>query len=133
MTDPQHAQFEKSFAKNIIQSSKTHVNLGQDIIVTTEDKVRLCMTHHAQRMSNKTAWIGPVSLLVTILLVLLTAVFHDTMGIPKDTWHAIFLLAAAATLIWSIVAIIKALRTSTSIDKIVDELKPSSNTGTPQA
>jgi hypothetical protein len=129
----QQATFEKSFAKNLMQSSQTHVNLGQDFIVTTEDKVRLCMTRHAHRLSDRKAWTTPVSLFVTIVLVLLTAGFHDAFGITSDTWHALFLLSAVATLIWSMVAIIKALRTSTSIDKIVDELKLSSNAGEHQA
>ncbi len=126
MTDPEQAKFEKSFGKDIIQSSKVHLNLGQDFIITTEDKVRLCMTNHTQRMTTRTGWIGPVSLFVTIVLVLLTADFHDALGIPKDTWHAVFLLCMAGTLLWSIVTVIKAIRTSTSIEHIVDEMKKTS-------
>ncbi len=126
MTDSIESSIEKSFNKNLVQNSKVHVNLGQDFIVTTEDKVRLCMTNHAQRLATQSAWIGPLSLFLTIILVLLTADFRETFGVPKDTWHAFFILASIFTATWSARTIIHSFRASTSIDQIVEEFKRSS-------
>gem|GEM_PF-2004268 len=125
------ANFEKTFSKDVFQSSNVHVNFGQDFIVTTEDKIRLCMLNHASRLANRSAWIGPVSLFVTIILVLITTDFHDTFGIPKATWHAIFLICAVGTAIWSLVTGLRAWNTATSIENIVCDLKSSSQSTVP--
>jgi len=122
------AKFEESFGREIMQSSALHLNLGQEYIITTEDKVRLCMTNHANGLATRNAWIGPVSLFVTILLVLITADFKDALQIPEATWQAIFILAAVGTGIWSLVSVFSAFRSHTSIDHLVSQIKATSQT-----
>lgn len=128
--DSVEAKFEKSFGKEIMQSSNLHLNLGQDYILTTEDKVRLCMTNHANGLATRSAWVGPVSLFVAILLVLITADFKDALYVPKATWHAIFLLAVAGTGVWSVVSVVSAFHSHTSIDHIVNQIKATSQSRT---
>lgn len=126
MSDPQQAKFQESFGKDLLQQSTVHLNVKQNVIITTEDKVRLCMSDHAERLARRWSWMTPLSLVVTIILVLLTSEFHDFLGVPKATWHALFLLVCLVTLGWLVLAAIGAIRTSTSIDCIVDELKEAS-------
>ena len=95
-------------------------------MITTEDKIRLCMSQHAGRLAVKQAWVAPASLLVTIVLVLLTADFHDAFSVEKASWKAVFLLTALLSLIWSVYSVYHAIKTTTSVDTIVDELKQSS-------
>jgi len=128
------ASFEKTFAKDVFQSSTVHVNFGQEFIVTTEDKLRLCMLNHANRLGDRNSWIGPTSLFVTIVLVLLTADFRDALGVPKSTWHAVFLISAVATAVWSVATGYRAWNTTSSIEEIVSDLKRTSqSTPTPQS
>ena len=119
------ANFNKTFGKDVLQNSNVHVNFEQDFIVTTEDKIRLCMMEHANQLADQTSWISPVSLFVTIILVLLTASFNDALGLTKDTWQAIFVISAVLTAIWAVRWVIRAVNSSTSVDKIVTQLKQS--------
>jgi hypothetical protein len=125
MANQAKEELDQSFVQNIIQSSTMHVNLREHFIVTTEDKVRLCMIKHANSISRRGAWIAPFSLFITILIVLLTAEFQNKFSVLKATWQAFFILSAIGTLGWSIWAIIRAICTSTSVDLIVDTLKQS--------
>ncbi|MBL4886327.1 MAG: hypothetical protein JKY95_17575 [Planctomycetaceae bacterium] len=126
MTDMQKAKFDKTFGKDMIQTSVLHLNVSQEVIITTEDKVRLCMTEHANQLIARQNWIAPLSLFVTILVVLLTADFSDRLIFPKATWHAVFVLGAILAFVWAVQTIYRAINATTSIDNIVIELKKSS-------
>jgi hypothetical protein len=118
------APFVETIGEQVAVSSTTHLNVAQAFIVTTEDKVRLCLHTHTEGLAARAGWIAPVSLLITIILTLVTSDFHDSFGFPKETWRAVFLLACALVGIWSVAAGWKASRVTTSIDRIVAELRP---------
>jgi hypothetical protein len=52
-----------------IQDSAMSINLGEHIITTTEDKVRLAFMTHLKRTSEKNAWVAPASILLSIVVV----------------------------------------------------------------
>jgi hypothetical protein len=112
----------KSIADQIARDTKVHMNLGQDAIVITEDKVRLVLMTHLDKVEKKRSWFMPLGLLVAIVVAFSTATFHDTFGLKQATWEAIFVLAGAGSLVWTIFAIIVAW-SSPSIDDVVSEMK----------
>lgn len=108
-----------------VQDSKYHVNLAQDVIVITEDRFRLCLIGHTGRLAARERWLAPTSLFLTLLVVFATSQFRDFI-VPAATWQAVFLLSAAGTAIWSVVAVVKAVRTETKLDTLVADVKKSS-------
>ena len=123
MNDSPESKFEQAFGEDLVQKSSVHINLKQDVIITTEDKLRLCLGSAISKLTLRRGWWMPVSILLTIALVFATTTFHETFSIPPATWEAIFLLCGAGCGIWTIVAIFKAVRANASVDSIVDELK----------
>jgi hypothetical protein len=115
----------ETLAPDLISQSTLHLNLGQEVMVTTEDKIRLCMSEHAMRLGAQQGWVAPVSMLITVVVVLLTSDFHDAL-LDKAVWKALFVLVAIGCGLWSFRAVRTAMGVATSVDRIVDELKRSS-------
>lgn len=126
MTSDKNIPIEQSeiveFAGQLIQKkSKIHLNLDQEFILTTEDKVLLCLTKHLSRMGKKNAWITPLGILLTILVVFPTTTFQSFF-LSAETWEAFFIISGLLSFIWLIISI-KQSRVSTSINEVVAEIK----------
>lgn len=106
----------------IQQKSKLHLNLEQDFILTTEDKVLICLTKHLSRMENKKAWWTPLGILLTILVVFPTTNFQPFLFMSADGWMALFLFFGILSIAWLIYAYSQS-RVSTSINEVVGEIK----------
>lgn len=110
----------------LVAVDRITLNVSQFVIVTTEDKVRLCLDSYEKRSQNKFMWIAPAGIFLSLILALVTATFNDFM-FSGDTWKAIFVLlsiGAAGWLIWSVLM----LRNCITIEQLIDELKNGANT-----
>lgn len=110
-----------ALAGQIVQNTKLHLNLAQDAIVITEDKVRLCLMRHLQLAEAKRGWIAPAGVLLTIAATFATTTFHDYL-VQAATWQAIFIVAGILDIVWLIRAITQAVR-APEIEDIVGEMK----------
>jgi hypothetical protein len=116
------AQIVMDIAGQKIQdASIVYVNLGQGIILTNEDKIRICLMEHLGRMEGKRAWFVPLGIFLTILVVFPTTTFHDFL-VSGDTWRAVFILCGGISFIWLIIAVIRS-RVSSSLEDVVDAIK----------
>ncbi len=107
--------------QRISRETKVHLNLAQDMIVTNEDKVRLCLTSHLSRVEAKRGWIAPFAIFVSILLTLVTAQFHD-LYLSASAWKAMFIWALILDSVWLGRALLS-VRKSSGVDDIVAEMK----------
>ena len=115
--------FEETLHQQVRQTNTVHWNLEQDTIITTEDKIRLCLHKNINRLDAKRRWWTPSALLVTLVLALTTAEFKDQFTLPAAVWQAFFLVLAVVSLIWTVMAIWKATRVKVSVESIVSEIK----------
>jgi hypothetical protein len=106
---------------------RVDTNVTQEIIVTTADKVRLCLIQSIDKMERRKAWIAPAGILVTLIVVFPTASFHEFIGLSKDYWQAVFSVAIVASLGWLVRCLIQ-IRASVTIEEIVETLRTSSLT-----
>lgn len=100
----------KSFSlADLSRNSTLTTNVEQDCIVTTRDKIELILTKYekAKRLTN---WWQYLSMFLTFLVPLITADFHDFIGIEGEFISALFVLLAVASAILTIVSIAKSLR-----------------------
>ena len=123
MTDSPETWFEDAVRQKFRETSEVHLNLEQVIIVTTEDKLRLCLLNAVDRLDVKRKWWTPLSVFATLILALTTTEFQDRFAISATTWQAVFLILATVTLIWSVVAVWQATRIEVSVKSIASELK----------
>lgn len=108
----------------LIKDLKVHTNLTQEVIVTTEDKIRICLINYLNKLTGKKEWIAPFGILITIIIALLTTNFKK-FYFNADTWTAVFIIAGALCLIW-LFACIKAIFVSVDMDEVINELKKGS-------
>ena len=88
-------------------------NLATQVIVTTEDRLRLRLSEYFDKVKKKNDWIAPASLLFTIVTVFVTADFKEFI-LSAEVWKAIFIVSAVICLVWLVVAI----KNSTNIIKL---------------
>ena len=112
-----------ALTNQLAQNTRVHFNLGQNAIITTEDKVRLVLLTHLSIMDQKKSWIAPAGIFITILTSFVTTNFKDFF-FQASTWEALFLLSGATSFIWLLVAL-KQVYSAPSVDDIVSELKTS--------
>jgi hypothetical protein len=124
-SEPTSAKYQESFGDEFVQNSRFHINLSQEVIVITEDKFRLCLQAHIDRLSAWEKWLAPVSLFVTFLIVFATSTFRAFIFSPA-TWEAVFLICTVASAIWSGIAIKRAMGSDCRLDTLVSEVKKSS-------
>lgn len=104
---------------------RVDTNVGQDIIIVTADKVRLCLQETLQRLQDRRAWIAPAGILATLAVGFPATTFQDGLGIPKDSWKALFAAAAVATIVWLITCLSK-MPKALKIEGIVNRLRADS-------
>ena len=111
-------------AGQVIQkTSHIHFNLEQHFILTTEDKLRLCLMGYLGRVERKKGWIAPLGILVTIVVTCVTAQFQE-FYLSAAEWKAVFIVAGFLAGGWLVKAIFVAF-VSTSLDGVVKEIKKS--------
>ena len=120
-TPPPESNISIGSIPGLINVSKVYRNVSQEVIVTTEDKLRLCLAKHFENIKRKNDWIAPLGVLLSIVVTFVTATFRD-VGLEATTWKAIFLIAGVLSVIWLIYTIIQALHT-VKVEDIVEELK----------
>ena len=100
-----------------------HKNLGQDVIVVTMDKIRLCLIKHRDSLANKHEWLTPFGLFVSLGTTLVAADFKEFV-LSKPVWEAVFIIACLVCGVWFMRAAMKAWRhrDAGDIESILREL-----------
>lgn len=99
-------------------------NTKQEIIAINEDKLRLILKDYEDSFKVNTDWQTPLGLFVTILTTLLTADFHDFLGLAKAVWQAIFVIVLGFSLYLLITRVCNASKKKkASIDEVVKQTK----------
>lgn len=113
-----------ALGERFTQEATLHVNVAQDAIVITEDKVRLCLMKNWSRIESGQRWIAPAGVLISILATIVTTEFKDYY-LSAASWETIFWLVGLVTSCWLLIAIVR-IKRSPSIEDIVSEMKQAS-------
>jgi hypothetical protein len=125
-TPPQESRISVGSTKDLETISELYLtSLPQDVIATTEDKVRLTLADYLKKTEKKKGWLTPMGLMISFTLTLMMSAFKD-WGISADTWKALFILGDIAFFIWLVYSVIESFR-SVKIDDVITELKKHSD------
>ncbi|MGE3703423.1 MAG: hypothetical protein AB7G08_32515 [Hyphomicrobiaceae bacterium] len=119
---PPEAKFDEKVSEQITRTSTMRWNLAQEVIITTEDKLRLCVQKHVSSLTEKGSWVAPVSLFFTFVTVVTTAEFRAFV-LPAATWHAVFVIGTLLSGLWSIYALSRSYGVRADIDSLVRDIK----------
>lgn len=99
-------------------------NLSQAVVVTTEDKLKLCLQRHLSEVEKSRDWVAPFSLLISLILALITTEFKDFV-LPKATWSAVFIISAILSGLWFLF-VVKNAFTRRTVESLISEIKADS-------
>lgn len=102
-------------------------NLSTQIIVTTEDRLKLNLNDFITKVKKKNDWITPAGLLLTIVIVFVTSEFKKFI-VEANVWEAIFIIAGLFCLIWLIMTIKQSL-VKTDVNDLINKLKTEKKKG----
>jgi hypothetical protein len=105
-----------------IKQSVVHVNVGQQMLVVTEDKMRLGLNELVHAARNRQAWQAPAAMFLTEIAVFTTANFHAAIGVSGDQWQALFRALLVVTFLWLVTAVVRG-RPGPSVKSFLDSLK----------
>ena len=110
---------------NIAKESVVYNNLGQEIIQTTSDRIKICLLEHRDAIQARGGWIAPLGVLIAIATAFVTADFRAFLGVPAATWQAVFILGLFGSTVWLIVALINMCVNwrKGNIDAVVEQIK----------
>ena len=113
------------YSRKTVDVTAVHTNLQQEIIQITEDKLRLVLNDHVTSIEQKKGWVSPLGILITILVVFLTADFKKAF-FESSTWEAFFMMSAVLTFIWFVKSAYTAYQAK-SVADIICEIKNQSS------
>ena len=102
-----------------------HKNLTQDLLVTTEDKMKLALYEYRDTLASRGEWLGAGVLTLSFLSSLLLTEFKDIGPLSSETWQAVYLiffLLAMARFI-NIVVRMYQNRHKARIDYLINKIK----------
>lgn len=67
-----------------------HKNLTQDVLLTTEDKMKLTLIEYREVLASRAEWLGAGVLALSFLSSLLFTSFKDIGPLKSSTWQAIY-------------------------------------------
>lgn len=105
-----------------VDVTEVHRNVSQEIIEITEDKLKLLLNEHAASVESRSGWQTPLALFVTIVLVLTTTSFKESLGVSADTWLAVFIISAVLCLFWFLRTLLNRPRENT-VEDLLEKIK----------
>lgn len=107
---------------NGIQVVDVHVNVDQEIIQITEDKLRLILKDHLDSLTQAGGWVAPFSVLISIVTTFCTAKFDTFIGLGPEFWRAAFILVGIVSTAWLLIALNKRSKALTH-DEFINKVK----------
>lgn len=114
-----------TLGNQLVNVSEVNINVSQQVLITTKDKVNLTLSNYLKGMESKRSWIAPLGIFTTILVTLSTTTFKN-VGLNAEIWRDIFIFVAGVALLWLVLSINEA-RKSKKIEDFYEELKKESH------
>ncbi len=104
-----------------------HKNLSQDVVLTTEDKLRLALIQHRETLNSRAEWIGAGTLALSFLSSLLLTNFKDIGPLKAPTWQAIYFIFFVLALVRFVNILVRMYqnRKKATIDYVIKRIKQS--------
>ncbi len=109
----------------LFEGSTVYPNTAQEILVTTEDKLRNYLHEYAKAVGTRTEWVAPLGLFIALASTLLTAQFQNAVGVSAAFWAALFALGMIGAGIWVIVSVVRLIKywSRANVESLVKKIK----------
>jgi hypothetical protein len=97
----------------------SYCNLDQVVVITNEERARAALESVARTARGRRGWRAPAALLLTLVVALATGTFSQRrLFLAGNGWQLIFVLAAAGSLLWLTVELVRSLRSNGAEDPV---------------
>lgn len=105
--------------------SQSFENTRTNHISITEDKLKVILYEHKKYLYDKTSFIAPLSIIISIVLTFSTANFNSTtFGFKAETWQAFFVMSLFLSSIWLIHTFYMLYKTkNTDVTSLIEIIK----------
>jgi hypothetical protein len=102
-----------------------HKNLTQDVLLTTEDRMKLALIEYRDTLASRSDWLGAGVLTLSFLSSLLLTTFKDIGPLSAETWRAVYFIFFIMALARFINILIKTYqnRQKSQIDYVINKIK----------
>ena len=87
-----------------------------DPITIGFDRLQILIQEFAKRIYDKWFWLTPFAIAVTLAATLIVSDFADRFGLKAVEWRDLTIVALGIFLVWTVVAIVRALRHQTVVE-----------------
>ncbi len=105
--------------------ARNYVNVEQEVLHVTVDKLRLCLTERIGQLKKSREWIAPLGIVLTLLATLVGSTFRNNI-LKAGQWEVVFWIAFGAGVLWLAWAGWTGCRNRVTVESIVEELKSGS-------
>jgi hypothetical protein len=107
------------------KNSSVHTNVGNDFVLISSDKIRICLRDYKIAVKAQSDWLTPLGIFLTLLATLVSADFKKFLGINPDVWKAAFLLGTIFCFIWLIYSGCLAIKShkSSDIEHVIERME----------
>ena len=120
-TRDEQARLEAILKKMIIG---THINVAQEVVITTEDKLLLVFQENLPQFGRRRDWLAPLLCLPPLIGSLFSSPFRDPEW--NSVWVTLFAVCSAGFLSWFLQAVWRGRRSlgeKKLINKMLAEIK----------
>ena len=113
--------------EEIFESSNIYTNISQEIVITTEDKIRLCLLEYKDVLKAQREWIAPAGIFIALVTTLIATDFKQLLNLSPDVWKALFIFCSIICFLFLLKALRDVLkyRGYRDIEIIIEKLKQS--------
>ena len=124
--EQQNNQIE--IGKEFTDKLTVHKQLNQEVVITTVDKIKLCLFKNRDCLSSKKDWLLPLSLFITLITTLVAASFNNYI-LKQEVWESIYIIASFICFVWLLISLLKLKKIigKGTIEEIVKEMKSPEN------
>ncbi|HXD33598.1 MAG TPA: hypothetical protein VN643_20920 [Pyrinomonadaceae bacterium] len=98
----------------------THINVAQEVVITTEDKLLLILNQNLPKIGRRRDWLGPLACFAASIVPAFTPPFRDS-AISNAVWVTLFAVFSVTSLVWLIFEI-RRTRTTSPEDALTKEI-----------
>jgi hypothetical protein len=101
-------------------------NVSTDAITITHDKLENILLKSYKKHLWRSAWINPLSLIITLGLSVSTSDFRPSaFGVDASTWRAFFMIILTGSSIWLVWSFFQMIRNwkGSSVDALINRIK----------
>ena len=129
---PQNKAKGLDINSELVDDLALNVNVKQEVVITTVDKLKICLTDHRDALLAGREWVSMLGLSLSLFATLTAATFSD-LWMPAEYWGATYLIAGLLSAAYTVVLFVRAIKGALQggidglIDKISNRSKASSD------